>query len=348
MKGDGLRLLEDAWKIVEKGLGDPVFWAEQIPPGLFFLVLGGLFGSFLNVVAYRVPRGRSVMGRRSHCPACGAMIRGRDNVPVFGWLMLGGRCYRCRGWISARYPVVEAIMAGGVMLLAVRELATNGANMPGGSPGWPDGPDLVFVHASWRVMAAFIWHVALLATLVVWALFAIDGHQPSGRGIGGVVACLAAVGLVLPGEIPIDVAGNAGWSDGLAAVRAVSEAAVVAAVGGLLGGLAGAIPAYAVAPRDGGWMWWGGGVAVGVTLGWQAAVAASLIGFGLAAAWCGLCLLAGGWRDGRADWFRFASLSLPIAAVGTIGWWQSLLWAASSWFAHSILIASAGTLSVGL
>jgi len=106
------------------------------------------------------------------------MIRSRDNLPVLGWLLLRGRCYACRGWISARYPVVEAIMAAGVMILATRELATNGANLPGGAAGYPDGPDLVFVHASWRVMAMFAWHVALLATLVVWGLFAIDGYQP--------------------------------------------------------------------------------------------------------------------------------------------------------------------------
>ena len=155
MKGNGRQMLEGAWDVVEQSLTDPLFWAERMLPGLFFLVLGGLLGSFLNVVAYRVPRGGSVSGRRSHCPACGTMIRGRDNVPVLGWLLLGGRCYACRGWISARYPIVEAIMAAGVMLLATRELATNGQICPGGCPAGPTAQIWCLcmrLGGSWRVL----------------------------------------------------------------------------------------------------------------------------------------------------------------------------------------------------
>ena len=174
--------------------------------------------------------------------------------------------------------------------------------------------------------------VLLLATLVVWSLFAIDGHRPRVRGFLAVGGCLGLVGLVLPGLIPVNVAGTGGWEEGLAVLAAVGEAAMVAAVGGALGGLAGAIPAFLAAPRDAAWMWWGGGGLLGLVLGWQAAVAAVLIGLCLAIAWCGLCLVAGGWREGRAGWFRAASLALPIAAVIAIGWWRQLLWAAASWF----------------
>jgi leader peptidase (prepilin peptidase)/N-methyltransferase len=73
--------------------------------------LGALVGSFLNVVIHRVPRGESVVTPRSRCPACGAEIRARDNVPVLGWLVLRGRCRSCRARISARYPLVEAATA---------------------------------------------------------------------------------------------------------------------------------------------------------------------------------------------------------------------------------------------
>ncbi len=72
--------------------------------GLF----GLLFGSFVNVVAYRVPIGRSVVTPGSACPECGAAIRWRDNIPVVSWFLLGGRCRDCGTRISARYPVVEA------------------------------------------------------------------------------------------------------------------------------------------------------------------------------------------------------------------------------------------------
>ena len=71
-------------------------------------VLGLLIGSFLNVVIWRVPRGESIVSPPSACPACGAAIRPRDNVPVLGWVLLRGRCRDCNAPISARYPLVEA------------------------------------------------------------------------------------------------------------------------------------------------------------------------------------------------------------------------------------------------
>lgn len=70
-------------------------------------VLGLMIGSFLNVVVWRVPRGESVAAPPSACPACGARIRPRDNVPVVSWLLLRGRCRDCTAPISRRYPLVE-------------------------------------------------------------------------------------------------------------------------------------------------------------------------------------------------------------------------------------------------
>jgi len=70
-------------------------------------VLGLLIGSFLNVVAYRLPRGESLAAPPSHCPSCDTPIRWFDNVPVLGWLVLRGRCRSCGERISWRYPAVE-------------------------------------------------------------------------------------------------------------------------------------------------------------------------------------------------------------------------------------------------
>ncbi|WP_281274040.1 prepilin peptidase [Nocardioides marmoriginsengisoli] len=64
-------------------------------------------GSFLNVVAYRVPRGESIVSPPSACPRCGTPIRNRHNVPALGWLLLRGRCFDCHEPISPRYPLVE-------------------------------------------------------------------------------------------------------------------------------------------------------------------------------------------------------------------------------------------------
>jgi leader peptidase (prepilin peptidase)/N-methyltransferase len=71
-------------------------------------LLGLAVGSFLNVVIHRVPRGESLVRPGSHCPHCGNEVRNRHNIPVFGWLLLRGRCADCRAPISARYPLVEA------------------------------------------------------------------------------------------------------------------------------------------------------------------------------------------------------------------------------------------------
>ena len=74
-------------------------------------LLGGLIGSFLNVVAHRVPRGESLVTPGSHCPACDAPVRPYDNIPVLSWLLLRGRCRNCGVRISPRYPLVELLTA---------------------------------------------------------------------------------------------------------------------------------------------------------------------------------------------------------------------------------------------
>lgn len=85
------------------------------------VVLGGALGlavgSFLNVVAYRLPIGVSLVSPPSACPGCGSAIRPYDNIPVLSWLVLGGRCRDCREPIGWRYPVVEA--ATGVLFVIV-------------------------------------------------------------------------------------------------------------------------------------------------------------------------------------------------------------------------------------
>lgn len=87
------------------------------PAPLVAALFGSLYGSFLNVVIYRLPREESVVTPRSRCPHCGKPIGWRDNLPVVSWLVLRGRGRCCRKPISARYPLVEAataLLAGGL------------------------------------------------------------------------------------------------------------------------------------------------------------------------------------------------------------------------------------------
>jgi leader peptidase (prepilin peptidase) / N-methyltransferase len=103
------------------------------PPGFEIAivgVLGLLIGSFLNAVIHRVPRGQSLVSPGSRCPSCGYALQWYDNIPVISYLILGGRCRKCRKTISIRYPIVELITAavfvahyfvfGWTPLLAVR------------------------------------------------------------------------------------------------------------------------------------------------------------------------------------------------------------------------------------
>jgi leader peptidase (prepilin peptidase) / N-methyltransferase len=76
---------------------------------LFAGLFGAIVGSFLNVVAYRLPRKESLVTPASRCPECGTPIKPYDNIPVLGWLLLRGRCRACGAAISARYPIVEAV-----------------------------------------------------------------------------------------------------------------------------------------------------------------------------------------------------------------------------------------------
>ncbi len=71
-------------------------------------VLGAIIGSFLNVVAYRLPRHQSLITPASHCPGCGTPVKPYDNIPVLSWLLLRGHCRACGTAISLRYPLVEA------------------------------------------------------------------------------------------------------------------------------------------------------------------------------------------------------------------------------------------------
>jgi leader peptidase (prepilin peptidase)/N-methyltransferase len=80
--------------------------------GIAFLgACGAAIGSFLNVLAYRLPRRESIVKPRSRCPHCETQIAAYDNIPVVSWLVLRGRCRHCNAAISIRYPTVEALTA---------------------------------------------------------------------------------------------------------------------------------------------------------------------------------------------------------------------------------------------
>lgn len=77
----------------------------------FVFIIGLIFGSFINVLIYRLPRGESIIYPPSHCTKCGSSIRFYHNIPVFSYIALKGKCSSCFSGISLLYPVVELLTA---------------------------------------------------------------------------------------------------------------------------------------------------------------------------------------------------------------------------------------------
>lgn len=114
-------------------------------------VLGACIGSFLNVVAWRLPRQESVVRPRSHCPRCGTTLRWDDNIPVLSWLLLRGRCRHCGSGISARYPAVELLCSGLFVAAAAAasKVAAPASNLPG-------SPALLAVLGGWLLISLLL------------------------------------------------------------------------------------------------------------------------------------------------------------------------------------------------
>lgn len=167
------------------------FWTAPVTPHdwLFLVaafVLGTCIGSFLNVVIYRLPLGLSVHEpRRSFCPHCKEPIRPRHNLPLLGWLLLGGKCADCRAPISARYPGVELLT--GLLFTACWQLA------------WTSG-------TPWLALP---W--AVLASILIASTFIDLDHLiiPDELTWGG-----TAVGVVLAMLFP-RLVGESAWWGGL-------------------------------------------------------------------------------------------------------------------------------------
>jgi leader peptidase (prepilin peptidase)/N-methyltransferase len=186
---------------------------------LTFGLWGLIVGSFANVVIYRVPAGRSIVKPASACPKCSSPVRSFDNVPVLSWLLLRGRCRNCHEHISARYPMVEALV--GLIFAGIGwrfGLSWTGAGEAVLAAGlvvlaFIDLDHMLLprriVYVTLTVVAlVFVagaasgsqWHrllIAAVSAVVPWALFfAINFVSPKALGFGDVrLALLMGFGL---------------------------------------------------------------------------------------------------------------------------------------------------------
>ncbi|MGN6219872.1 MAG: prepilin peptidase, partial [Microbacterium sp.] len=138
---------------------------------IFLVIVAGVFGlligSFLNVVAYRVPAKVSLM-RESRCPHCDTAIKPWHNVPVLGWIALRGRCANCKAPISPRYPIVEAITGLAFALITWVGLAYPA--VLGASTSSTTGSGIALA----LIIVAFLYFAAIS---IVLTLIDLDTHR---------------------------------------------------------------------------------------------------------------------------------------------------------------------------
>jgi leader peptidase (prepilin peptidase) / N-methyltransferase len=240
---------------------------DQATTTTFLFLAGLLIGSFLTVVAHRLPRGESVVGGRSNCPGCGAQIAAYDNVPVFSWLLLRGRARCCGAWISPRYPLTE-LATGALYALTTLVLWDNAAQLALGLVFVTMLLAITLTDLERRIIPNKILLVAAVAAVAIVAatdpgslperaiaaagagglLLAAALAYPRGMGLGD-VKLAATMGLFLGREVApaLFIALLAGSLVGLAMIARHGTAARKQAIpfgpflafGGLVGLLAG-------------------------------------------------------------------------------------------------------------
>lgn len=202
---------------------------------VIFGAFGVLLGSFLNVVAHRMPLRQSIVHPRSRCPGCQTQLRSLDNVPVLSWLILRGRCRTCSEPISARYPLVE--LATGALLAAVAVTAGDLSTLVLGTVLVLLLVPVTLIDIDHRIIPNRLMLIGAVAAPVLLALTdpaAIPEHLTAGAAAGGflLAAALARPGGMGMGDVKLAAV------LGLFLGRAVGPALLVALLVGSLVGAA--------------------------------------------------------------------------------------------------------------
>ena len=170
---------------------------------VFFFALGACVGSFLNVVVWRLPRGESLVSPPSRCPICEHRLAWYDNIPVFGWLALRGRCRYCFTPISAQYPTVEFITGAlfvfyYVMYFIAGATGTCWREVPRISEHWPQ-----------YALAVFTISALLAASLIDAKQFWIPQSIPMLMALIGVLYHTILDRPSVPGSLNVDASAGA-------------------------------------------------------------------------------------------------------------------------------------------
>jgi leader peptidase (prepilin peptidase)/N-methyltransferase len=295
-----------------------------------FFALGANIGSFLNVVVWRMPLGISIVHGDSRCPVCSTKIASRDNIPIFGWLGLGGQCRACGTEISPRYPIVEAITGTVFLLFYFAELISGGANLPVRGINNYRGVLWIIMYPKWDIIGLYLFHCYLFCVLLVLTLMALDRKRIPRRFL--IFAFTVAIGLPLAfpdlALVPASRLLTAGW---MSSAMFVGAGALVGLVIGYVLNLAwrrglrnepselmGIIPSFGL---------------IGTVLGWQAVLS-------IATFFCGLMLLRTLLTDriDRLLWHLFAALLIHHLLWRVMSYWSGYVWPHASASATSVIL----------
>ncbi|MGE5414459.1 MAG: prepilin peptidase [Syntrophomonadaceae bacterium] len=170
-------------------------------------VLGLVVGSFLNVVAYRLPREESLAFPGSRCPSCRTPIAWHDNVPVLSWIFLGGRCRSCRARIPVRYPALE--LANAVLWALVFREAPTWCDLATGAFLCSSGLALFLIDLDFEILPDAITLPGIAVGIAL--SFCSARRTPLSAAVG---AALGAGGLWLLAFLYEKIAGQEGMGFG--------------------------------------------------------------------------------------------------------------------------------------
>ena len=290
----GIPIFNEIWDAIEAdekkmALADPKWnLANEIALraakfGVFtvFTYFGACLGSFLNVVAWCLPRGEAIALRSSKCPQCITEISRIDNLPIFSYLNLGGRCRHCEWPIPIRYLTVELVAAFIFGSLFLYQLVTGCLNVP----------DLfvhhkgilwIILYPKWPAITSYFFHAFFMTAILVLALIEWDQQKlkPSAMMVIGLAFFIPAAIYFPLQPVPLlkHLPGN------LSTFSPVFDQVLTLFAGGTVGAAVGRTTAFYLSPKN---------VLIltmaffltGLALGWQALLPITLL-FAIASAAC--------------------------------------------------------------
>jgi leader peptidase (prepilin peptidase)/N-methyltransferase len=286
---------------------------------VWFVALGASLGSFLNVIVYRVPLGRSLWRQPSACPNCGTPIRLGDNIPIFGWIKVGARCRSCRWPIPIRYPLVELAVALQFLILLFATVVSGGESLPYRTPDHYAGVVWTVWYAKYPdLLQIYGFHLLGLYLLLAVCLMGFDGRRIPQAFISVSLGLLLGYAFLFPAVYPQDqlILTPAGftWNDRFTTLGC--------GLGGwLVGGffaatqVSGAISRTVPCLRSG-WIFAFG--IFGIIFGWQAALTMAIAALPL---WW---ILAAASLVSGQNLMRGMLLILPLMATLFAVWWRDV------------------------